>query len=420
MALMHYLFEHNRWMSIMGIVGMIALSYSLSRNRKLIDWTLTLKTLILQFLIAVVFLRFAWGQAFVQSIARVVCTLNDYAQEGATFVFGNLVDAQQGWGFIFAVKVLPVTLFLSALTSLLLHFGIIQRITKVATRFFAPFLGLSSAESAVAIANSFLSQTEAPLLIRHQLRHMTRSELFVVMLSGMATISSAILVVYAAMGIPALHLITCSIMSIPGSIMIAKIIMPEHEVRDESSEKLASSHTSSNMFDALATGTSEGLMMALHIGAFLISFIALLACANGVLGFLSGLYNSVVPLQYQIPSLSVALIGSYLFAPIGYLLGFTGSQALIAGELVSLKVMVNELIAYTGMASLTMDDRMKAIITYALCGFSNFSCIGIQLGALGVLAPEKKQTVAQLGVYAVVGAAVSNCISAMIANLILS
>lgn len=419
MVLLHYMLEHNRWLSVIGILCMIAVAYGLSGNKKQINWTLVIKAIGMQIVLCTLFLRFIWGQKIVCSIARVVCTLNDYAQEGARFVFGNLVNSDQSWGFIFACKVLPVTLFLSALTSLLLHFGIIQRITQVATRFFAPFLGLTSAESTVAIANSFLSQTEAPLLIRHRLSLMTRSELFVVMLSGMATISSAILVVYAAMGIPALHLITCSIMSIPGSIMIAKIIIPEDEVIHENSESFSAAQQTSNMFDALAAGTSEGLMMALHIGAFLISFIALLACANGILGFISQAYNSLVPVAWHVQPLSVSLIGSYLFAPLGYLLGFTGSDAFVAAQLISLKVMVNELIAYTGMASMVMDDRMRAVITYALCGFSNFSCIGIQLGALGVLAPTKKQVVSSLGVYAVVGAAISNCLSAMIVNILL-
>lgn len=414
-----YMLEHNRYLSCLGIILLLSGSYLLSLDKKRINFRVIFAALAMQCALAFVLLRFSWGEAIVTRIAYGVCTLNDYAQEGASFVFGNLVDSNMGWGFIFAVKVLPVTIFLSALTALLLHLHVIQRVTGFINRFFAPLLGLSHAESSVAIANSFMSQTEAPLLVRHQLSSMTRSEFFVVMLSGMATISSAILVVYAAMGIPALHLIACSIMSIPGSIMIAKMLVPEVESKHKVSCDVHEEIKTRNVFDAIAVGTSEGLMMALHIGAFLISFIALLACANGILGWGSDLFNTYAPLGLHVPRLSVALIGSYLFAPFGYLFGFTGAQALVAAELLSLKVMVNELIAYTGMATMQFDPRMLAIMTYALCGFSNFSCIGIQLGSLGVLAPNKKSVITQLGVYAVIGAALSNCISAMIANIIL-
>lgn len=415
-----YLLEHNRWLSAVGIMLVIGLSYLLSFNKHKIVWTQVVKALFMQVLMAALFLRFSLGQSIINNIARVVCLLNDYAQEGASFVFGNLVDASASWGFIFACKVLPVTIFLSALTSMLLHLGVVQVAISATTRFFAPFLGLSTSESAVAIANSFLSQTEAPLLVKHQLARMTRSEFFLVMLSGMATISSAILVVYAAMGMPALHLITCSIMSIPGSILIAKILVPQDEMVHELSEQKEAVSDEGSLFDAIAVGTSQGLMMALHIGAFLISFIALLACLNGVLGWVSHLFNMLAPLSWQIPQLSVAAIGAYLFAPFGYLLGFTGADALLAAEFISLKVMVNELIAYTGLASITVDDRMRAILTYALCGFSNFSSIGIQQGALGVLVPNKKSVIARLGVMAVSGAALSNLLSAMIANILIS
>lgn len=414
-----YLLEHNRWLSGIGIIGVIGLCYLFSTNKKRVVWSQVIKALLAQLALAVLFLRFPVGHTVINHIASGVCLLNDYAQEGAQFVFGNLVNATGSWGFIFACKVLPVTIFLSALTSLLLHFGIIQIALASITRYFAPFFGVSRSESAVAIANSFLSQTEAPLLVKHTLSGMTKSEFFLVMLSGMATISSAILVVYAAMGMPALHLITCSIMSIPGSIMIAKLLVPEDGVLHDSLTAQDLSSQEGSLFDAIATGTSQGLMMALHIGAFLISFIALLACANGLLGLISQLWNTLVPTAVQIPSLSVALLGSYLFAPVGYLLGFTGADAFSAAEFISLKVMVNELIAYTGLATAAVDDRMKAVLTYALCGFSNFSSIGIQQGALGVLAPGKKSVIARLGVAAVLGAAASNIVSAMIANILI-
>lgn len=415
-----YFLHYNRYLNIFGILLTIGFAIAFSFNRKKIKYRLIVSCLVMQFVLAFFILRFPLGKKIIEWIAIGIAAMYQFADHGTSFVFGRLVSADSGLGFIFAFKVLPITIFFSAFTALLIHFKIIQLFVSGANALMRPFLSVSASENAVAVANSFLGQTEAPLLVRHHLKHMTKSEFFVVMVSGMATISSALLAVYGAMGVPVIHLLASSIMSIPGAIMLAKIIVPDghgHDVAEQ--EKLDQPMQTRTMFDAIASGTSDGLMMALHIGAFLISFLALLALANALLGSLSSILNIFLPNALQLPSLTLEKILAYLFAPFGYLLGFTGNEALIAGQLLGLKVAVNELIAYTELVKLSLSERTLAILTYVLCGFSNFCSIGIQMSAIGILAPDRRSWIAQLGLYSIVAAALSNLITAMIAALLL-
>jgi CNT family concentrative nucleoside transporter len=314
--------------------------------------------------------------------------------------------------------------------ALLFYFNIIQRVVGVINAVIQPLLGTSGAETLCAIANSFLGQTEAPLLIRHYLRNMTKSEMLVVMVSGMATISGAILVVFVAMGVPAVHLLASSVMSIPAAILISKMLYPETEKANKEvlNATVELEHTSQNVFDAVATGTSDGLQLALNVGAMLISFLALLAMINYGLEFCVTKINSFILLindycnaaiTWQVPSLTIEKIFGYLFSPFGYLLGFRGQEARYAGELIGTKIAVNELIAYGSMVKMNLSSRANDIMTYALCGFSNFSCIGIQIGGIGALVPEKRGWLTQLGLYAVLGGALANLLSAMVAGLLL-
>jgi concentrative nucleoside transporter, CNT family len=307
---------------------------------------------------------------------------------------------------------------------LLFHWGIIQKVVHAINYVIRPLLSTSGAETLCAVANSFLGQTEAPLLVRNYLKDMTKSEMLVVMVSGMATISGSILVVFAAMGVPAQHMLAASVMAIPASIMIAKILLPETE-KTSTLEHLAADKqdTKNNALGAIATGTSDGLNLAINVAAMLIAFLALLALVNHLLSFGADSVNSLlctIGLGECLPKgLSIELIFSYLFAPFGYLLGFTGNTALEAGQLIGTKVAVNELIAYGQMVKMNLSERTSDILTYALCGFSNFSCIGIQIGGIGALVPEKRAWLTQLGLYAVLGGALSNLLSAMIAGLLL-
>lgn len=423
-----YLLEHNRYYNFFGIALMVAIAWLLSYKRAHIAWRSVGAAFLLQFLVGFFVLKTQSGRYFIETVAAGACRLYGYADSGAAFIFGNLSDASGPWGFIFAVKVLPVIVFFGAFTAVLFYFSIIQRLVAVIGFGLQPILGTSGPETLCAIANSFLGQTEAPLVVRHYLKNMTKSEIFVVMASGMATISGAILVVFVAMGVPATHLLASSVMSVPGSIMIAKILYPETEKTGSGNRDFASNgidnaasdsaHAHANIFDAIASGTSDGLQLALNVGAMLIVFLAFLNGINSFLSFVSGFIPSTSMMAHMHP-LTVEKIVGVLFTPCGYLFGFTGEDALRAGELIGTKIAVNELIAYSHLVSMHLPDRVTAIMTYALCGFSNAACIGIQVGGIGVLVPEKRPWLTQLGVYAVIAGALTNIVSAMIAAILL-
>ncbi|MEX2438183.1 MAG: nucleoside transporter C-terminal domain-containing protein [Candidatus Babeliales bacterium] len=415
MVLFDYFIEHNRYLTVLGIPIILALAALFSHNRKAINYRLVTSALGLQFLIGVFSLRIPFGQRVIQSISDVICMVYQFSDSGVRFIFGNLADAQGAWGFIFAVKVLPIIIFFGALMALFFHMGIIQKVVAGIGWVIRPLLGTSGAETLCAVSNSFLGQTEAPLVVRHYLAKMTNSEMMVVMVSGMGTISGSIMAVYAAMGVPAGHMLAASVMAIPGSILIAKILYPETEKSQTAHGASINTQTvSGNALDALATGTSDGLMLALNVGAMLISFLAIIAMINALLSGGSGWINAVlgwIGIAWKLPALNLNLIFSWLFAPFGYLLGFTGGEALMVGRLIGTKVAVNELVAYCDMVKCAIPDRMCSIVTYALCGFSNFSCIGIQIGGIGALVPEKRPILAQLGLYAVLGGSLTNLLS---------
>jgi CNT family concentrative nucleoside transporter len=418
-----YLLEHNRYCNILGILVILFIAFLFSKHKRAISFKLIVSALVLQFVTAYVILKTTIGRTIISTIADAVNKIYLFADEGSTFIFGSLADPAGPWSFIFAVKVLPIIIFFGALMSLLFYLGIVQALVSLVSKVVRPLLGTSGAETLCAISNSFLGQTEAPLLIRNYLGGMTKSEMLVVMVSGMGTISGAILAVFAAMGVPAVHLLTASVMAIPGSIMIAKILYPETEKPATSSGADAMDCSpADNALDAISMGTTDGLQLALNVGAMLIAFISLIALLNYILGAGSQQLNllfSYFNSSFQLPMLSLNLLFGWLFAPFGYLLGFTGKEALQVGELLGMKVAVNELVAYGQMVSMKLSDRFVNIITYALCGFSNFSCIGIQIGGIGALVPSKRAWLSQLGLYAVLGGSLSNLLSAMIVGLLI-
>ncbi len=423
MSLMSYLLEYNRYMNLLGIFVILFIAFLFSKKRNAINYKLVINALLLQCAIGFVILRTGLGQRFVGHVAHVVEGLYHFAGAGIGFVFGSLSNAEGPWGVVFAIKILPIIIFFGAFMSLLFHLGIVQQIVRVLSYGIRPILGTSGAETLCAISNSFLGQTEAPLLVRPYLKNMTESEMLVVMVSGMATISGALLAVFASMDVPVTHLLTSSVMAIPASLLIAKIILPETEKAQTSGgAQVEFEKTTSNVIDAVSAGTSDGLQLALNVGAMLISFLSLLALINFMLGWGTGYLNSLLGLlgaAWQLPPLSLNIIFSYLFAPFGYLLGLTGTEALKAGQLLGTKVAVNEFIAFSEMVGMGLSTRAEALMTYALCGFSNFSCIGIQVGGIGALVPEKRALLCELGLYAVLGGALSNLLSAMIAGLLL-
>ncbi len=412
MSLIAYLLEYNRYCNLAGIAAILLIAYFFSQHRSRIQYRLVFYGLLMQFSIGFFILRTSLGQWCVSALADGVQQLYLFADEGSRFVFGSLVDPAAGpWGFIFALKVLPVIVFFGAFMALLFHFGIVQRIVMVVNYVVRPLLGTSGAETLCAISNSFLGQTEAPLLIRHYLKHMTKSEMLVVMVSGMGTISGAILVVFVAMGVPAIPLLTASMMAIPSTLLIAKMLYPETEKSDANdAAKVDLTAPSANVFDAVSAGTIDGMQLALNVGAMLVSFIALLALVNALLSYAGSLVGCDITLS--------RLFGA-LFSGFGYLLGFEPNEAIIAGELIGIKVAINEVVAFGDMMSKGLSERTVSVLTYALCGFSNFSCIGIQIGGIGALVPEKRQWLTELGLYAVLGGTLSNLLSAMMASLLL-
>jgi len=410
-------------MNVLGIGVILCIAFLFSKKRSSINYKLVVHALVMQLIIAFAMLRVSIGQKIVGVIAQGVNELYQFAEEGSAFLFGNLVDAEGPWGFVFAIKVLPIIIFFGAFMSLLFYLGIVQKCVTGLSYIVRPLLGTSGAETLCAVSNSFLGQTEAPLLIRGYLKGMTKSEMLLVMVSGMATISGAILAVFVAMGIPAQHLLTASVMGIPGSILIAKMLYPETQKSETAAGASAGfASPAKNTIDAISTGTSDGLQLALNVGAMLIAFISLIALVNASLETVFLYLNKGIALLgvgFRFPLINLSWIFSYIFAPFGYLLGFTGKQALQAGYLIGTKVTINEVIAYGELLSMHVSDRMLSILTYALCGFSNFSCIGIQVGGIGALVPEKRKWLCELGLYAVLGGALSNILSALIVSLLI-
>lgn len=412
-----YLIEYNRYLNVIGIFVIALIAYAASRNRKAINPRVVLSALALHFLFAVVMLRTSGGQYIIGKIAEGAQLLYLFADKGIEFMFGKLGDASLPWGFVFAFKVLPVIIFVGALTGLLFHWGVIQKLVSSLNYIIRPIIGTSGIETMSAIANSILGQTEAALFIGNYLHVMTRSELFVLMTSGMAAISISVLVMYVMLGIPAIHLLTASVMSIPASIFIAKIILPETEQSAVADNKnIRFEKKTSNVFDAISKGTFDGLKLAVGVAAMLISFLALIAMGDYMLAHVSYALNY---LGLAVPQLSFALILSYVFAPFAYLLGFAGQELWDAGRLLGIKVSVNELVAFTHLVKVNLSPRSFVILVYALCGFSNFSCIGIQIGMIAALAPEKRPVFTQMGLYTVLASSLANLLSAMIVALLL-
>jgi len=416
MGIIAYFLEYNRYLNVAGIFFIIGIAYSCSQYRQQVKLKLILNALAMQFAVAFIALKTSWGKAGIQCLSNGVRYLYQYAGDGIKFLFGNLAsNVGTSWGTIFAVQVLPMIIFFGAFMALLFHIGIVQRLVSGLGYIVQPLLGTTGSETLCAIANSFLGQTEAPLLIRNYLAKMTKSELLVVMVSGMGTISGSILAVYASFGAPIEHLLAASVMAIPATIMIAKILLPETEKVKEGKAKVTIEGKSGNVFDAISSGTSDGLHLALNVGAMLIAFIALVAMINGCLGGATTWINQLF--GTTIPTLSLNLIFSWIFYPFAFFLGFTGTEATQVSQLLGTKVTINEFVAYLNLVSMNLSPRAAALSTYALCGFSNFSCIGIQVGGIGALVPEKRKWLTELGLTAVLGGALSNLLTAMVAGL---
>jgi concentrative nucleoside transporter, CNT family len=410
----------GRFTGILGVLIMLGLAYAFSTNRRAINKKTVAWGLVLQVVFAIFVLKIAFGRVLFQKAGDVVNRLLSYSYEGSRFVFGPLGSQEKPMGFIFAFQVLPIVIFTAAFFAVLYHYGVMQFIIKLIAKVMTRFMGTSGAESLNVAASIFMGQTEAPLTIRPFLPDLTRSELMTVMTSGMAHVSGAIMGAYIAVGIEPKHLLSAVIMTAPGTILISKMLVPETEIpktagRVVMSEEEAAAEKSENLLGAIARGTTDGLGLALNIAAMLIAFLALIALVNGVMG---GIHNRLGLMWF--PSSLQQIFGT-LFAPVAWIIGIPWHDCILVGNLLGTRMVLNELVAFSmlGPQKAALDPRSFTIATFALCGFANLGSIGIQLGGIGALAPNKRGELARLGVRAMLAGTMANLMSASIAGMLL-
>ncbi|MGL5378791.1 NupC/NupG family nucleoside CNT transporter [Clostridium sp.] len=404
----------DRFIGIIGIIVIIGIAYLLSENKKKINWRLVATGLGLQIVFAILILKIPLGQRVFQSASDAISKLLDFTKEGTNFLFGPLADTN-AVGFVWVVQVLPTIIFFSALMGVLYYLGIMQFLIKFIAKFISKLLGTSGSETLSAVGNIFLGQTEAPLLVKPFVKDMTRSELMAIMVGGMATVAGGVMAGYVAMGVNAGHLLAASIMAAPAGLVLAKILVPEtEESKTKDSANIVVENTASNLVEAAANGASDGLGLALNVGAMLLAFIALLALVNFFIASIGGIFG--------FPDLSFQWILGKLFSPLALVMGVPMSDVSVAGSLLGQKIILNEFVAYSELANLmatnTLQPKTVMILTYALCGFANFSSIAIQIAGIGGLAPEKKGIIAKLGFKALVGGALATCLTATLAGLL--
>ncbi len=408
----------GRFTGILGLITMLALGYIFSTNRKAIRLKTVGWGLGLQFVFAFFVLKVEIGRTLFQKAGDAVNRLLSYAFAGSQFVFGDLGKQGSHLGFYFAFQVLPTVIFICALFAVLYYVGIMQLVIKGAAWFMTRFMGVSGAESLNVAASIFMGQTEAPQTIRPFLPELTYSELMTVMTSGMAHVSGSIMAAYIAFGIEPKHLLSAVIMTAPGTLVMAKMLVPETEVpktagRVVMSEDEVEKEKNENLLGAIARGTTDGLYMALNIAAMLISFLALIALLDGIMG---GVHAHIG----WFPSSLESILG-VLFAPIAWVIGIPWHDCAAIGNLLGVRMVLNELVAFSmlGPQRAVLDPRSFTIATFALCGFANFSSIGIQMGGIGALAPNKRGELAKLGIRAMLAGTMANLMSASIAGMLL-
>ncbi len=410
----------GRFTGILGLLTMLGLAYAFSTDRRAINKKTVVWGLGLQVVFAIFVLKIELGRILFQKAGDAVNRLLSYSFEGSKFVFGALGAQGSSMGFFFAFQVLPTVIFIAAFFAVLYHYGIMQFIIKLAAKVMTRFMGASGAESLNVAASIFMGQTEAPLTIRPFLPDLTRSELMTVMTSGMAHVSGGIMAAYIAFGIEPKHLLSAVIMTAPGTILMSKMLVPETEIpktagRVVMSEEEKDAEKKENLLGAIARGTTDGLGLALNIAAMLIAFLALIALANGVLG---AIHNRLGIMWF--PS-SLQQIFGVLFAPVAWVIGIPWRDCPAIGNLLGTRMVLNELVAFSmlGPQRAALDPRSFTIATFALCGFANLSSIGIQLGGIGALAPNKRGELARLGIRAMLAGTMANLMSASIAGMLL-
>ncbi|GAB1308507.1 nucleoside transporter [Urechidicola sp. KH5] len=421
----------------LGMIVLIAIAYLFSANKKAINWKTTVIGLALQLTIAIGVLKIPFIQSAFEGVGKIFVSVLEFTRTGSKFLFEGLVDDMDTFGYIFAFQVLPTILFFSALTSVLYYLGVIQKVVKLMAMGLSKILKISGAESLSVAGNIFLGQTEAPLLIKAYLEKMNRSEMLLVMIGGMATVAGAVLAAYigflggedeALRILYAKHLLAASVMAAPGAIVISKILYPQTE-EVNTDVNVSSDKIGTNILDAISNGTTEGLKLAVNVGAMLLVFVAFIAMINGILGWIGDIttFNNWMATNTSYPELSLEAILGTIFAPLMWLIGVAKEDMMMMGQLLGIKLAASEFIGYIQLAELKDVSNVthlkynKSIImaTYMLCGFANFASIGIQIGGIGSLAPGQRKTLSEFGMKALIGGTIASLISATIAGMII-
>ena len=413
----------GRFTGLLGLITMLGLAYAFSTNRRAIRLKTVAWGLGLQVAFAIFVLRVNFGRWMFEEAGAGVNKLLSYSYEGSKFVFGDLGLQGSHLGFYFAFQVLPTVIFIAAFFAVLYHYGVMQVVIKIFAWVMQRVMGASGAESLNVAASIFMGQTEAPLTIRPFLPDLTISELMTIMTSGMAHVSGGIMAAYIAFGIEPKHLLSAVIMTAPGTIMISKMLVPETEQPRTAGQVVISAEDEEerkkeNVISAAARGTTDGLNLALNMAAMLISFLALIALMDGIL---LGVHNGLAHFGMTWFPASLEVIVGRLFAPIAWLIGIPWHDCVRVGDLLGTRMVLNELVAYSklGGERALLDARSFTIATFALCGFANLSCIGIQIGGIGALAPLRKPDMARLGIKAMLAGTMANLMSASIAGILL-
>ncbi|WRB69553.1 NupC/NupG family nucleoside CNT transporter [Helicobacter pylori] len=404
--------------SVVGMAVLFLIAWVFSSNKRAINYRTIISAFVIQVALGALALYVPLGREMLQGLASGIQSVIGYGYEGVRFLFGNLAPNAKGdqgiGGFVFAINVLAIIIFFASLISLLYYLKIMPLFINLIGGALQKCLGTSKAESMSAAANIFVAHTEAPLVIKPYLKSMSDSEIFAVMCVGMASVAGPVLAGYASMGIPLPYLIAASFMSAPGGLLFAKIIYPQNEAISSHADVSAEKHV--NAIEAIANGASTGLNLALHVGAMLLAFVGMLALINGLLGVVGGFLG--------MEHLSLGLILGTLLKPLAFMLGIPWSQAGIAGEIIGIKIALNEFVGYMQFLPylgdnppLALSEKTKAIITFALCGFANLSSVAMLIGGLGSLVPKKKDLIVRLALKAVLVGTLSNFMSATIAGL---
>ena len=438
---------NSLWRGVLGMISLLVIAFLFSSNRKGIDWKTVGIGLAFQLVIAIGVLKVPFVQSIFEFIGKGFVKILDFTQAGSEFLFKGLISDMDTFGFIFAFQILPTIIFFSALTSVLFYLGWIQKLVKVMALSLSKILKISGAESLSVAGNIFLGQTEAPLLIKAYLEKMNKSEMLLVMIGGMATVAGAVLAAYIGfLGgndeemklFYAKHLLAASVMAAPGAIVISKMLFPQNE-KVNTDVTVSSDKIGSNILDAIANGTTEGLQLAMNVGAMLLVFVAFIAMINGILGGLGSLdgiayfgwsftsLNEVISVNTSYAGLSLEFMLGYLFAPLMWLIGVATEDVAMMGQLLGIKLAASEFIGYIQLAELKNVANAvhlnynKSIImaTYMLCGFANFASIGIQIGGIGSLAPGQRKVLSEFGMKALIGGTIASLMSATIAGMII-